>query len=561
MVDIRERMRAHTQLLTTTMLGLGEAIEAEQFLTELAQRAARTLHDACTIFVVASDGALIGAAGHADDEALLEQLQVLLKTSLVVDESPQAAELLRTGKPVLYPLLDIAAFKPRVASHSARFLDRVAIRSLIAAPMRCDGRSVGIITMMRHRTTDPFDDADLECVQALANAAALKLTRTRSDDRLHGDDASRVAAASAKRANAFLDAIVEHIPDMVFVKEAGRLSFIRFNRAGEQLLGLSRDNLLGKTDYDFFPPSEAEFFQAKDRETLKAGVLVEIPEEPIQTQAGQRWLHTKKVPILDDNGEPRYLLGISRDITERKRVDTELREAKAHAEAMNHELESFSYSVAHDLRTPLRAIDGFSKALAHDYANALDDKALKLLGRVRDAAKRMGTLIDDLLGLSRVTRLEVHRSQVDLSALAEAVVTRLRQGDSQRQVTVTIAPNLRVDADGRLLEIALDNLLGNAWKFTSSTPAPRIELGVIEHGHPRTFYVRDNGAGFDMAYAKRLFGVFQRLHSESEYPGTGIGLATVARIVQRHQGQVWADSKLGAGATFYFTLESSRGLG
>ncbi|MGE0550767.1 MAG: PAS domain-containing protein [Kofleriaceae bacterium] len=372
------------------------------------------------------------------------------------------------------------------------------------------------------------------------------------DDR--ASDGVRRTIEDRHHAHWFLDAIIEHIPDMVFVKEANQLSFTRFNRAGEELLGLSRDQLLGKTDYDLFPASEAAFFQAKDRETLDGKVLVEIAEEPIQTQQGQRWLHTKKVPILDESGQPQFLLGISRDITERKRVDSELREAKAYAEAAHRELEAFSYSVAHDLRSPLLAIDGLAKILRDEYATQLDDRAQRLLGTLRDATQRMAQLVDDLIALSRVTQIELRLERMDLTLLATTTIARLQHADPRRRVAVTVAPGMVVNADSGLVAIALDNLLGNAWKFTSKTATPCIELGTVGDATERLFFVRDNGAGFDTAHAEKLFGVFQRLHTESEFPGTGIGLATVDRIIRRHGGRIWAAGSPGNGATFYFTL-------
>jgi PAS domain S-box-containing protein len=338
---------------------------------------------------------------------------------------------------------------------------------------------------------------------------------------------------------------------MVFVKDADRLAFVRFNRAGEELLGLSREALLGKTDHDLFPAAEAEFFVAKDRETLEGSAMVEIAEEPIATKHGERWLHTKKVPLRDAHGVPRYLLGISHDITERKQAHAELSAAKAAAEHAIKELESFSYSVAHDLRTPLRAIDGFSQALLDEYGDRLDDEGRGYLRRVRGAAQRMAELIDDLLTLSRVTRSELKRSRIDLSALARTLLAGLARLEPERKVATVIAPGVFADADPQLAAIALDNLLGNAWKFTSKRAEARIELGQLPDG---AFFVRDNGAGFDMAYGDKLFGVFQRLHPEVEFPGTGIGLATVARITERHRGRIWADSVVGEGATFYFTL-------
>src|SRR5690606_4770977 len=194
---------------------------------------------------------------------------------------------------------------------------------------------------------------------------------------------------------------------MVFVKDAETLSFIRFNRAGERLIGVSREQLLGKSDYDLFPADQARFFQEKDRQTLHGKVLVDIPEEPIGTPAGQRWLHTKKVPILDDSGEPRYLLGISEDITELKQAREALERSREKADELNRELEAFSYSVAHDLRSPLRSIDGFSQALLEDCCEQLDGTGRKYLGYVRESAQLMGQLIDDILTLSRVSRSEL----------------------------------------------------------------------------------------------------------------------------------------------------------
>jgi PAS domain S-box-containing protein len=356
------------------------------------------------------------------------------------------------------------------------------------------------------------------------------------------------------QASSLLDAIVENIPDMVFVKDADRLAFVRFNRAGEDLLGISRDQLIGKTDFELFPPGEAELFHAKDREALAAKRLVEISEEPVQTKNGVRWLHTKKVPLLDSAGKPRYLLGISHDITGRKQAIAELSAAKSAAEDANRELESFSYSVAHDLRTPLRAIDGFSQALVEDYGDKLDVEGRRYLQRVRDAAQRMAELIDDLLTLSRVTRSELRRDRVDLSALAHTLLAAFQRVEPERRVEIHISPGIVTDADPQLVAIALDNLLGNAWKFTSKRALARIEVGETKAYGVPAYFVRDNGAGFDMTYRDKLFGVFQRLHPESEFPGTGIGLATVARIAQRHRGRAWAVGVPGEGATFFFTL-------
>ena len=224
----------------------------------------------------------------------------------------------------------------------------------------------------------------------------------------------------------------------------------------------------------------------------------------------------------------------------------------------NIELEAFSYSVSHDLRAPLRSIDGFSKLLLDDYAGKLDAKGQDYLQLVRESAQRMGELIDDLLLLSRVGRADLSRDRIDLSEIARGVSEELKRKDPDRQVKWCIEDQLLVEADSGLMRVAFDNLLGNAWKFTAKVSAPRIEVGTDQQEGVPVFFVRDNGAGFNMEYAEKLFSPFQRLHTESEFEGTGIGLATVHRIVDRHGGRIWADSAVDHGATFYFTIPPAR---
>jgi PAS domain S-box-containing protein len=235
------------------------------------------------------------------------------------------------------------------------------------------------------------------------------------------------------------------------------------------------------------------------------------------------------------------------DITERLRKETAL-------EAANKELEAFSYSVSHDLRTPLRAIDGFSRELLADYDDKLDEQGKDYLRRVRVAAQRMGHLIDDIVVMSQATRAEMHRQEVDLSGLARQVTAELRKTQPDRSVQVEIVQGLHANGDSHLLRLVLENLLGNAWKFTARRDDARIELGSIEQNAERVYYVKDNGIGFDMRHVGKLFEPFQRLHKERDFPGSGIGLAIVDRIVRRHGGRIWAEGTVGAGATFYFTL-------
>jgi len=255
----------------------------------------------------------------------------------------------------------------------------------------------------------------------------------------------------------------------------------------------------------------------------------------------------------------------ARELLARVRTHVELahqREAVARAkdvaEAANRELESFSYSVAHDLRAPLRSIDGFSQALLEDYADKLDADGKTHLRYVRESAQQMAQLIDDLLALSRVSRGDLRRERTDLATIARIVLARLQKREPERTIALDVPTEVAAVGDARLLGIVLENLLGNAWKFTSKQSAARIELGHRSEVGRSVYFVRDNGAGFDMTYGEKLFGVFQRLHSANEFEGTGIGLATVQRIVRRHGGRVWAEGEVGRGATFYFTLEEDK---
>jgi len=239
---------------------------------------------------------------------------------------------------------------------------------------------------------------------------------------------------------------------------------------------------------------------------------------------------------------------------EANRTAVRLREQAQATETANKELEAFSYSVSHDLRAPLRGIDGFSQALVEDEAERLSPKGNDYLKRIRAGAQRMAELIDDMLRLSRVSRGELKRERVDLSALVTLVAGELRKANPERTLELVVQPRVFAHADARLMRITFENLLGNAWKFTAKATGARIEFGTREQEGKAVYFVRDNGAGFDMKYADRLFGAFQRLHTDKEFPGTGIGLATVQRIVVRHGGRVWVNAAVGQGATFEFTL-------
>jgi light-regulated signal transduction histidine kinase (bacteriophytochrome) len=236
----------------------------------------------------------------------------------------------------------------------------------------------------------------------------------------------------------------------------------------------------------------------------------------------------------------------------------QLEVANRELETVNKELEAFSYSVSHDLRAPLRTIDGFTHALLEDYDQHLPEEGQNFLTRIRTATRRMAELIDALLSLAGVTRKSLERVSVDLGALATKIFAELQSQQPDRHVSCSISEDLIVNGDRQLLQIALENLIGNAWKFTAKWEDAHIEVGIQEDIGEQIYFIRDNGAGFNMDYKDRLFGAFQRLHSMAEYPGTGIGLATVQRIIHRHGGRIWAESTIGQGTTFYFTIPEVR---
>lgn len=333
--------------------------------------------------------------------------------------------------------------------------------------------------------------------------------------------------------------------------------FKRLNPAWERTLGWSIEDLLSRPWLDFVHPEDVNSTVAAGDYLMSGRILFTFENRYRCKDGSYRWISWSSFPVA----ERELIYAVARDVTDRRRAETELARLNedlhrtvANLELVNHELEAFSYAVSHDLRAPLRAIDGFSAALAEDCGNLLDEAGLGYLARVREAAQRMGRLIDDLLGLSRVSRKAMRRLEVDMSRLAEDIVEELRAGEPGRSVMIEIAPGLRAEGDPDLLRIALQNLLGNAWKFTGKAPEARIAFRAEFGEGPPVFCVSDNGAGFDMSYSNKLFTPFQRLHRKDEFEGTGIGLATVQRVIRRHGGQIWAESAEGRGAAFYFTL-------
>ena len=355
---------------------------------------------------------------------------------------------------------------------------------------------------------------------------------------------------------------LDHMADPIFwIRPDG--TFLDINQAACDFMGYPREELLALRVQDVDAFYHAELWQAHWEDLRVAGTLT-FPSRHVRKDGLQVDVEICANYILW--GDQELNCAISRDISERVRAQAQMlrlneelegrvQERTAALEAANHELESFSYSVSHDLRSPLRGIDGFSQVLLEDYGDRLDAEGVRTIARIRQGTQRMGALIDDLLSLSRMSRTALNPRSLDLSALASTVVEDLEQGEPLRKVEVRIEAGLLVEADPGLLRQVLENLLGNAWKFTAKAAQARIEVcrETLPDGQS-VFCVRDNGAGFDMAYVQKLFIPFQRLHGAHEFEGTGIGLAIVQRIIQRHGGRVWAQGAKGQGACFRFTL-------
>jgi signal transduction histidine kinase len=335
--------------------------------------------------------------------------------------------------------------------------------------------------------------------------------------------------------------------------------------------------LLGRKPWQLADAAEApkELAEAIDARAPFDDVLVRVP-----AASAARTIALSGTPLFSGSGRFAGYAGVARDLTEtlaaargpsreqaaeierlRAELEASTRQGAERARAFEfavNELESFSHSVSHDLRAPLRVVDGFANIVLEDYGDRLDDLGREHLKRIVTAGNRMNSMIDTLLALSKMTSREIERERVDLSQLARELADELRAQDGARRVQFVVADGQSADGDRTLLRLVLQNLLGNAYKFTAKVPAARVEFGARNEGGRTVYYVRDNGAGFDMRFADKMFGLFQRFHSANEFPGTGVGLATVQRIVRKHGGRIWAESKPGEGATFFFTLWETR---
>ncbi|MBI4786162.1 MAG: PAS domain S-box protein [Chloroflexi bacterium] len=547
--EAKENLEARVQERTANMAKVNQALEleiAERGRTEQALRASRAELQA---FLELAPDAIVSV--NREGRIVLVNSQTEKMFGYTRDEL--------LGKPV--EILLPTRFKNLHIRHRADYIAGPAVR-----PM-----GVGLDLSGRRKDGTDFPvEISLSPVQMQDAMVITSIIRDVTDRK-------RVEAALARQTRRLQEQanLIELAHDAILMLDMdGRITF--WNHGAQEIYGWTADQAMGRVTHAFL---QTRFSVPQDQVQAKlvAEGQWEGEVEHTTRDGGRLIVASRQVLQRDEHNQPRAILEINRDVTQRKRAEEKLieeiaerkksqeeiqklnRELKDRVDELatvNQELEAFSYSVSHDLRAPLRGIAGFSQALVEDYHDVLDEQGKDYTRRIHAATRRLTQLIDDLLTLSRVTRSEMNReTMIAISDLASSIVAQLRTLHSGRQVDVLIAPHLVTRGDQRLLRVALENLIGNAWKFTSKVPHARIEFGSAGKEDGRTIYfVRDNGAGFDMSYAGKLFGPFQRLHSSNEFPGTGIGLATVQRIVHRHGGRVWAEGAVGQGATFYFTL-------
>ena len=424
--------------------------------------------------------------------------------------------------------------------------------SQLSVPVRRHERTLGILSI-RSRRMHAYTEEDLRSLQALADHCGGALERIRAEAAWReSDDRLRLALSAGRMGT--------------WTIELGPQYRILPSPEMEAIFGLKPGEFPGTLQAlsEMTDPQDHGFIQESIARAIQNEGEYQIEFRFLPRDRPMGWLLARGRGYRDAEGNVVRLAGVGVDITQLKHAEQEVRrlneelEARVRSrtsqlEAINRELEAFSYSVSHDLRAPLRSIRGFSEVLLERYADKLDERGREFLARATQSSQHMDELIEGLLKLSRVGRSELSRKPVDLSALALTIVDELRKSEPKRKVQWSIAPDLHANGDESLLRLVLDNLLRNAWKFTAKKPKPHIEFGFTDQPQP-AFFVRDNGAGFDMNFADKLFGVFQRLHAATDFPGTGIGLATVQRIVNRHGGRVWASAAVNQGATFFFSL-------
>lgn len=569
--DITERKRDESakKFLADASVELSASLDYEKTLERVAQLAVSEMADWCVVRVVQGEAPGKRIALAHRDPARAKWAQEL-EQKYPPDPNAENGESLaiRTGQSQLYSVIDpkIIEEAARDAEH-LRVLTEAQIHSAMIVPIRAGDETIGTITFISS-IPGRYTERDVQIAQDLAARASLAIQnarlyrsaqeeieeRNRAHQRLQqADERFRLIVTSA------LDAIISINDKSDITLWEGR---------AEEIFGWSKAEAIGKKLYDLIIPVELREQHkeglARYMRTRQGKFIGRLIEVPAMRKDGSRFPAELQVSQVGADGGLEFSAFV-RDITERQRAETELRESETKYQALaadleqrvrerTKELEAFSYSVSHDLRAPLRTISSFSQLLLIEQQDRLDEEGKDNLRRIVEAGQRMSKLIDDLLQYARLARVPLAIREVDLSATADWIINDLRQKSPERDVETTIAQGMIVRGDANLLRVALENLIENAWKFTSKVPHARIEVGSIEQNEEQVYFVRDNGAGFNMEYVNKLFKPFERLHGDYEFPGTGIGLVNVQRIIQRHGGRLWPEAELGKGATFYFTL-------
>ncbi|MFI5361023.1 MAG: PAS domain S-box protein [Elusimicrobiota bacterium] len=468
-----------------------------------------------------------------------------------------------SGEPHAGPRARLGLLKLSVPLGPELEIERRIFRGIVLIIAACGAVAAGFVVLLVRGVLKPVSGL-MAGIAQLAKGRYDVSVPVASTDEL-GELAASFNGMSAELARTtvsknYVEGILENMLDMLVVTDnEGNIETV--NKAMIGALSYSTSEIVGRPLASIFrnPP---DGLRHRELTAFAADGGIRDLEVSLQTRSGRAVPALFSASVLKDReGRVRGYIGVAKDITERKRSEEALVAAKTAAELSNKELEAFSYSVAHDLRAPLRAVDGFSQVVLEKYSDRLDDQGRDYLRRVRAGSRRMGDLIDDLLNLSRITRGALRVENVDMTLLARQIAAELRKSQPERRPEFVIAEGVTAEGDANLLRVAMVNLLTNSWKYTSKHAAARIEFGTLPLAGRKVYFVRDDGAGFDMAFSKKLFKPFNRLHAPADFEGNGIGLATVQRVVERHGGRVWGEGAVEKGATFYFTLGEGRDHG
>ncbi len=513
-------------------IGNARSLAAERTSRDVSVSATNALRQAEARFSRLREAGIIGILVTRIDGSVLEINDALVRlVGYTREEIVSGRVAWRSLTPPECREIDVLAVEQLRTSGIASLREKVYVRT--------DGKRVPVLA-----GSAMLEDGSGECISFVLDLTERNEARETVERLQHQRALDEQKARLAAIVNASDDAIIGKTLDGMITS---------WNPGAQRIFGYSEDETVGKSIGLLIPP---------EREDEESAILADLARgkvkrfDTVRRRKDGQDIHVSVAssPVRDATGRIVGVSKVARDITDRIRAEAELARAKEAAEAANRELEAFSYSVAHDLRAPLRGMNGFAHVLLDSYGEKFDAEGRDWLQEILLNAKKMGLLIDGLLSLAQLTRSELRPERVDLSRIVRDAADRFRASDPHRAVAVEIEDALLAHVDPRLAQALVDNLFSNAWKFTSHVPAARVEFGTTEKEDRRAFFMRDNGAGFDMTFSDKLFAPFQRLHTTAEFPGTGIGLATVQRIVHRHGGRIWAEGAVGRGATFYFTF-------